>query len=125
MEAKKKKSFGAAAKYMTGSLISNPITHKVVQHPDGLLCAEIIREFMNFYKMNLSLQVFEPEMSISSGFPKTRTELEREIGVNNTDASKPLLLELLEIFKYQGVGLNNQQPVSNPLGVVGKTKSNE
>ena len=55
LEAKKKKSFGAAAKYMTGSLISSPITHKVVQHPDGLLCAEIIREFMNFYKMNLSL----------------------------------------------------------------------
>ena len=55
MEAKKKKSFGADAKYMTGSLISSPITHKVVQHPDGLLCAEIIREFMNFYGMNLSL----------------------------------------------------------------------
>ncbi len=98
MEAKKKKSFGAAAKYMTGSLISHPITHKVVQHPDGMLCAEIIREFMQFYKMNLSLQVFEPEMSISTGFPKTRMELERELGVKSamSDPSKPLLLTLLE-----------------------------
>jgi hypothetical protein len=125
MEAKKKKSFGAAAKYMTGSLISNPIAHKVVQHPDGLLCAEIIREFMNFYKMNLSLQVFEPEMSISSGFPKTRGELEREVGFSNSDQSKPLLLELLEVFKYQGAGVNSEHPISNPHGVVGKTKSNE
>ena len=57
---------------------------------------------MNFYGMNLSLQVFEPEMSISTGSPKTRNELERELGVDQTDSSKPILLELLEKFKYQG-----------------------
>ena len=124
MEAKKKKSFGAAAKYMTGSLISSPITHKVVQHPDGLLCAEIIREFMNFYGMNLSLQVFEPEMSISTGFPKTRSELEKELGVDHTDSSKPILLELLEKFKYQGVGSINGGQVQNPHGVVGQISNN-
>lgn len=125
MGAKKKKSFGAAAKYMTGSLISSPITHKVVQHPDGLLCAEIIREFMNFYGMNLSLQVFEPEMSISTGFPKTRSELERELGVDQTDPSKPMLLELLEKFKYQGAGsIKGGEKVQNPLGVVGQISNN-
>jgi len=59
---------------------------------------------MNFYGMNLSLQVFEPEMSISTGSPKTRNELERELGVDQTDSSKPILLELLEKFKYHGAG---------------------
>jgi hypothetical protein len=58
-----------------------------------MLCAEIIREFLNFYKMNLSLQVFVPEMSLGSAFPKTRVEMEREIGVRNGDPSKPLLLQ--------------------------------
>jgi hypothetical protein len=43
-------------------------------------------------------------MSISTGFPKTRSELERELGVEQTDPSKPMLLELLEKFKYQGAG---------------------
>jgi hypothetical protein len=56
-----------------------------VAHPDGLLCAEIIREFLNFYKMNLSLQVYVPEMSIGSAFPKTRMEMEREIGLKDND----------------------------------------
>jgi hypothetical protein len=47
--------------------------------------------------MSLSLQVFVPEMSISSNFPKTRPEMEREIGVSDRgDNSKPLLLKLIE-----------------------------
>jgi hypothetical protein len=79
--------------------------------------------------MNLSLQVFEPEMSISTGFPKTRMEIERELGVKSTmsDPSKPLLLTLLEQFKYQGTGSLGNGPVYNPHGVVGETfnKQNE
>jgi hypothetical protein len=66
------------------------------------LCAEIMREFMSFYKMNLSLQVFVPEMSISQDFHKSRSEMERELGLKPalSDPSKPLLLLLLEQFKY-------------------------
>jgi hypothetical protein len=81
MEAKKKKQYGAASKYMRQSEISNPITKKVVGHEDGLLCAEIMREFMQFYKMNLSMKIFVPEMSLSEDFPKSRTEMERELGL--------------------------------------------
>jgi hypothetical protein len=55
---------------------------------------------MNFYKMNLSLQVFVPEMSIGSAFPKTRIEMEREIGIKDADPSKPLLLKLIENAKF-------------------------
>lgn len=85
MEQQKKKEFKGASKYLQNSSeIQNPITKKVVSHPDGLLCAEIIREFMTFYKMNLSLQVFEPEMSITNGFPKTRHEIERDLEFSNT-----------------------------------------
>jgi hypothetical protein len=81
MEVKKKKQYGAASKYMKHSEISNPITKKVVGHEDGLLCAEIMREFMQFYKMNLSMKIFVPEMSLSEEFPKSRSEMERELGL--------------------------------------------
>jgi hypothetical protein len=50
--------------------------------------------------MNLSLQVFVPEMSISSSFPKTRVDIEREIGIKDGDNSKPLLLKLIEQVKF-------------------------
>jgi FOP N terminal dimerisation domain len=46
MEVRKKNSYGKASKYMKHSVIDNPITKKVVSHEDGLLCAEIMREFM-------------------------------------------------------------------------------
>ena len=97
MEKEKKSSYGSASKYLQKSEISNPITKRVVEHEDGLLCAEVIREFMQFYKMRLSLQIFEPEMSISTGFPKSRQEMEREVGLSERgDNSKPLLLKIIE-----------------------------
>jgi len=102
LEQQKKKEFKGASKYLQNSEIQNPITKKVVSNADGLLCAELIREFMTFYKMNLSLQVFEPEMSISNGFPKTRTEIEREIGFEGShtgNSAQPLLLTLLQAFR--------------------------
>jgi hypothetical protein len=57
-----------------------------------------MREFMQFYKMNLSMKVFVPEMSLSEDFPKSRSEMERELNLkpSQTDPSKPLLLLLLE-----------------------------
>ena len=53
---------------------------------DGRLCAEIIREFLDFYAMKHTLHVFVPEMSLESGFARTRREIEREAGITDTDA---------------------------------------
>ena len=72
------------------------MTKKVVSHDDGLLCAEIIREFLQFYEMKHSLHVFVPEMSLSDDFPKRKEEMEREVGIADKDSSKPLLLRLIE-----------------------------
>ena len=51
---------------------------------DGLLCAEIIREFLTFYKMEHTLSVFIPEMSLHAGFPKSRDEMARECGLSKS-----------------------------------------
>ena len=77
-------------------MLDTTVTRKVVSNDDGLLCAEIIREFLQFYQMKHSLHVFVPEMSLSEDFQKTRQEIEREVGVSDKDGSKPLLLRLIE-----------------------------
>jgi len=58
--------------------------------------------------MKHSLQVFVPEMSLSDDFPKTKEEMEREIGIADRDASKPLLLRLIEQVKF------GAPPATNP-----------
>lgn len=60
---------------------------------------------MQFYKMEHSLHVFEPEMSLDGPgmFPKDRRTIEREIGMTDQDASKPLLLKLIEQIKFGSV----------------------
>jgi hypothetical protein len=78
------------------SVLATTVTKKVVSNDDGLVCAEIIREFLEFYGMKHSLNVFVPEMSLSDDFPKQKEEIEREIGIADRDASKPLLLRLIE-----------------------------
>ena len=64
LENEKKKSFGGASKYLQQSELATTVTKKVVNNDDGRLCAEIIREFMQFYHMRHSLHVFVPEMSL-------------------------------------------------------------
>ena len=100
LEGEKKKSFGGASKYLKQSELATTVTKKVVSNDDGLMCAEIIREFLQFYDMKHSLHVFVPEMSLSDDFPKRKEEIEREVGIADKDASKPLLLRLIEQVKF-------------------------
>lgn len=79
LEAEKKASLGSAAKYIKPLSLST--TRKLISNEDGLLCAEMIREFLKFYKMEHTLSVFVPEMSLHSGFPKSRDEMARECGI--------------------------------------------
>ena len=81
LEKERKQSYGRSSKYLKQSELATTITKKVVSNDDGLLCAEIIWEFMQFYRMEHSLHVFVPEMSLSEDFPKKRQDIEREIGI--------------------------------------------
>lgn len=60
------------------------------------MCAELIREFLSFYKMEHTLSVFIPEMSLHADFPKSRDQMEMECGLRKgEDYDKPLLLNLV------------------------------
>ncbi len=73
LDKEKKSAFGGASKYLKQSELATTVTKKVVSSEDGLLCAEIIREFMQFYQMEHSLHVFVPEMSLGNDPAKNRT----------------------------------------------------
>ena len=62
--------------------------------------AEIIRDFMQFYKMEHSLSVFQAEMGLSTDFPMQKFEIERQADITDKDTSKPLMLKLLEKAKF-------------------------
>ena len=59
--------------------------------------------------MEHSLHVFVPEMPLGSMPGKGRTQMEKEIGIQDKDKSKPLLLLLLEQVKFGGSGAFGSQ----------------
>ena len=109
LEKEKKSAYGGASKYLKQSELATTVTKKVVSNDDGLLCAEIIREFLQFYQMEHSMHVFVPEMSLGSDAQKSRGQIEREIGIVDKDQSKPLLLLLIEQIKFGGGFSGNTQ----------------
>lgn len=109
LENEKKAQLGSAAKYIKPLSLST--TRKVVANEDGLLCAELIREFLTFYKMEHTLSVFVPEMSLHPDFKKQRDEMTRECGLsrNQDDESKPLILRLVEKVRVGDFGNSAQK----------------
>lgn len=112
LEAEKKQQLGNAGKYIKPLSLST--TRKVIGNEDGLLCAELIREFLTFYKMEHTLSVFIPEMSLHSDFPKRKEEMARECGISRGDysESKPLILSMVEKVRIGDYGPNtlNKSP---------------
>lgn len=56
--------------------------------------------------MEHTLSVFMPEMSLHSGFPKSREEMARECGIarSQDDESKPLILKMVEKVRVGDYG---------------------
>jgi len=51
------------------------------ENADSTLCAELIQEFMEFYRLKYSLAIFGPETNIK-GKTEDRSVLAKKIGVN-------------------------------------------
>lgn len=60
---------------------------------EGRLCVHIIRDFLSYSKLNLSLNVFEPETGLTSAIPLA--QLTEKLGFK-PQQGRPLLLQLLE-----------------------------
>ena len=74
-----------------------------------MLCAELIRDFFEFYKLDYTLSIYMPEVNLNSNNAMSKDELSRKIGLDG-EPQKPLLVQLLEGF------MSNERSSSNIKG---------
>lgn len=48
----------------TGNYLENPQAARLTESEEGLICAELIRDFLEHYKMEYTLQIFGPECNL-------------------------------------------------------------
>ena len=63
----------------------------MLESPEGELLADLVREFLEFYRMDYSLAVYLPEASLTQE-PKKRDDLDAKAGLPAASAREPLLL---------------------------------
>ena len=90
----------------------NPLAPKIIETVEGEMCIDIIREFLEFYRMDYTLSTFLPECSLSQE-PKSRQEIEKNVGLNNCNTSMPLLMHLINHAKNGAAGGGNAPKVNN------------
>lgn len=64
------------------------------------LAAEVIQEFMEFYRLNYSLAIFGPETNLK-GKTENRDALASKVGVSSSK-EKPILVALIEALLSGG-----------------------
>lgn len=73
-----------------------------MQSASGVLCAELIREFLEFYRLDYTMQIYMPEVNLNQREAMSKEELSRRVGLGNNTGSqsenKPLLMQVLEGF---------------------------
>ena len=76
----------------------NPQAKKVMQTASGVVCAELIREFLEFYRLDYSLQIYVPEVNLSGTQPMNKDDLAHRSGLGERAEGKPIMMQLLESF---------------------------
>ena len=99
-----------------GFHLENPEAAKLMLNPDILLCAELIREFLELYRMDFTLQVFVPECNLPPQDAKLREKLEGKLGIKRpADGSNvPMLLQIMQLIQKQGLVPAQKSPSDVP-----------
>ena len=65
-----------------------------MQTASGVLCAELIREFLEFHRLDYTLQIYLPEVNLAQSKAMSKDELSRRAGLGQDAAqqNKPLLM---------------------------------
>ena len=108
--------------YGCGLKWENPTLYKILETKIGTLLAEIIRDFMEYFRMDYSLSIFIPECGISPERLK-KEEIWGKIGLSNSlgeDFISKLQLPLIYYIMYyfiQEVKDNPQKVMDNIMKV--------
>lgn len=69
-----------------------------MQTASGVVCAELIREFLEFYRLDYSLQIYLPEVNLQGQQAMNKDDLARRAGLWERAEGKPIMMQLLESF---------------------------
>ena len=94
-----------AAKQAAGFQWQNPAAQKVHETEEARLVAHMIKEYLDFYRMEYTLSVYVPEAALSNQESLSREELQRKAGLQS-QTQTPLLVQMLKQLKTSG----NSQP---------------
>ncbi|XP_024407791.2 centrosomal protein 43 isoform X2 [Desmodus rotundus] len=92
----------------------NESLKKFLNTKDGRLAASLVAEFLQFFNLDFTLAVFQPETSTFQGLDG-REDLARDLGITEADgaAGGPLLLEVIRRCQQKGEGPAGGQKASS------------
>lgn len=93
----------------------NPLAQKVLETTESALAADLIREYLEFYRLDYTLSILIPEANMKQD-PLDKDELIRKAKVDRPKESEPLLVQILKERlaggrPAQNVGERKEEPV--------------
>ncbi|XP_031558085.1 FGFR1 oncogene partner-like isoform X1 [Actinia tenebrosa] len=94
--------------------LSNPNLKKFLNTSEGRLVAGLVKEFLEFFDLDFTIAVFDPESSFSDRY-QGRNNLANELKLHEMDrfAGKPLLLEVVQRMLH---GSSNNSTATSHVG---------
>jgi hypothetical protein len=84
-----------AAKQAAGFQWQNPAAQKVHESEESRLIAHMVKEYLDFYRMEYTLSVYVPEAALSNQESLSREELQKRAGLQS-QTQTPLLVQMLK-----------------------------
>ena len=97
-----------AAKQAAGFQWQNPAAQKVHESEESRLIAHMVKEYLDFYRMEYTLSVYTPEAALQNEQAQSREELAKKAGIKGNSGQEPLLVQMLKQLKLS----SQQQPVA-------------
>jgi FGFR1 oncogene partner len=73
----------------------NPLAQKVLETTESALAADLIREYLEFYRLDYTLSIMIPEANLKQD-PLDKEELIKRSDVDQPNQSEPLLIQILK-----------------------------
>ena len=61
----------------------NPQARKVLSTASGVICAELVKEFLEFYKLDYSLSIYMPEVNLNTQPATSKEDLAEKVGLGS------------------------------------------
>ncbi len=75
-----------------------------------MICAELVKDFLEFYKLDYTLSIYMPEVNLTQQNSMSKDELSTKVGLKDgASVQKPLMMQLLEGF------ISNEGPSTKPM----------